>query len=265
MRRRVVRVIPVLDLSGGRAVHARGGRRETYAPVRSRLAPGEGDALALARAYRNVLRCDECYVADLDAIAGGAPQLELLAAIARLGGRLLVDAGCSTAERAREILTAGAARVVVGLETLRSFEALAAIGVAVGAERVVFSLDLRDGKPVTRLGASSIGTPPALVDKACRAGVREVLLLDVARAGVGGGVDLRLVRTIRSLHQNAELLAGGGLGSVLEIERAAGAGLDGVLVASALHDGRLGAGELEAVRRRGMGAPRRGGHANDSR
>ena len=150
-----MRVIPVLDLKGGRAVQARGGGRELYAPVRSRLAPCDGDVLTLARAYRDALRCDEWYVADLDAITGGTPQHALLGSIARLGGRLLVDAGSTTAEGARDIIAAGATRVVIGLETLRSFEALTAIGEAVGRERAVFCLDLREGRPVMRPGASS--------------------------------------------------------------------------------------------------------------
>jgi len=48
-----LRVIPVLDLRAGRAVLASGGRRASYAPVRSVLAAAEagaGDAVALARA-----------------------------------------------------------------------------------------------------------------------------------------------------------------------------------------------------------------------
>ncbi|HYS00556.1 MAG TPA: HisA/HisF-related TIM barrel protein, partial [Gemmatimonadales bacterium] len=71
-----MRVIPVLDLRGGQAVLARGGRREAYAPVRSQLVDGgaASDPLVLARAYRDVLGCDEWYVADLDALAGGAVQ-----------------------------------------------------------------------------------------------------------------------------------------------------------------------------------------------
>jgi len=52
-------VIPVLDLSAGHAVLARGGQRDTYAPVRSRLVAGGtrggGDPMALARAYRDIL------------------------------------------------------------------------------------------------------------------------------------------------------------------------------------------------------------------
>ena len=73
-----MRVIPVLDLLAGRAVWARRGIRVSYAPVRSALLPEAGDAVALARAFRRTLGCEECYVADLDAIMGAPPQHALL-------------------------------------------------------------------------------------------------------------------------------------------------------------------------------------------
>ncbi|HEY6222161.1 MAG TPA: HisA/HisF-related TIM barrel protein, partial [Gemmatimonadales bacterium] len=61
-----------------------------------------------------------------------------------------------------------------------------------------------------------------------------------------------------------ELLAGGGVELERDLERAAGAGLDGVLVATALHAGRIGAAQIEALSR-GAGAPRRRPHVSDSR
>ena len=68
-------MIGVVDLLGGRAVHARAGRREDYRPVRavagSVIEPG--DALALARVYIDRLGLTELYAADLDAILGRAP------------------------------------------------------------------------------------------------------------------------------------------------------------------------------------------------
>ncbi|HVE77890.1 MAG TPA: hypothetical protein VNA89_03460, partial [Gemmatimonadaceae bacterium] len=71
-----MRVIPVLDLRGGRAVHARGGDRARYEPVRSAVAPAAppGDALALARGDRDALALADRYVADLAALGGGAPD-----------------------------------------------------------------------------------------------------------------------------------------------------------------------------------------------
>ena len=93
-------LIPVLDLSAGRAVHAVGGDRARYEPVRSVLAPDhDGDARALAQAYRTRLGAPRCYVADLDAITLGRPQHDLLARLAEpdgFGGAMLVDAGIAS-------------------------------------------------------------------------------------------------------------------------------------------------------------------------
>jgi phosphoribosylformimino-5-aminoimidazole carboxamide ribotide isomerase len=262
-----MRVIPVLDLARGQGVLARGGRRETYAPVHSVLAAGEraGDPLALVRAFRDVLGCDECYVADLDAITGGVAQHALLGQLAGLGCRLLVDAGVADPRGARTLAAAGAARVVVGLETLLSFAALGAVVRALGAERVVFSLDLVDGAPLTRAdapGGSAALTPLALAGAAVAAGAGGILVLDLARVGSGHGVDPGLVTVLRRAHPDAELLAGGGVASRGELERLADLGLDGVLVATALHTGKLTRGDLEAVRRAMPGPP---GHSSDSR
>jgi len=246
-----LRVIPVLDVRGGRAVLARGGRRDTYAPVRSLLVAGDagegGDPIALARAYRDMLGCDEWYVADLDALAGGAVQHALVGALAGLRGRLLVDAAVTTPERAGELVADGAARVVVGLETLPSFDALALVARAIGPKRVVFSLDLRDGGPLAEVPLS--GTPLGLARAAVTAGAGAIIVLDLARVGSGRGVDSVLVEALRRAHPDMELLAGGGIGSAHDLERLADAGLDGALVATALHDGRIGRDDVAAVRR----------------
>ena len=250
-------MIPVLDLRGGRAVLARGGRREGYAPVRSRLLDGgaEGDPLALGRAYRDILDCDEWYVADLDALAGDAVQSGLLKALASLGGRLLVDAAVSSPERARQLAADGAARVVVGLETLPSFDALAAVARAIGPTRVVFSLDLRDGVPLAQ--ASLTGTPLEIARAAVTASAGAIIVLDLARMGSGCGVDLVLVEALRHTFPHVQLLAGGGIGTPHDLERLADAGLDGALIASALHDGR--------IKREHVAAVRRADHPSDSR
>jgi len=250
-------VIPVLDLRAGRAVLARGGQRDTYAPVRSRLVAGGagGDPLALARAYRDILDCDEWYVADLDALAGDAVQGALLGALAGLDGRLLVDAAVATPERARELVARGAARVIVGLETLPSWEALAAVARAIGPARVVFSLDLRDGAPLAE--APLFGAPLELAGAALAAGVGAIIVLDLARVGSRRGVDAKLVEGLRRAHPHVELLAGGGIATARELVRLAAAGLDGALVATALHDGRIG--------REDIAAARRADHPSDSR
>ena len=240
-----VRVIPVLDLSGGIAVHARGGDRSRYAPVRSRLAPGlDGDARALARAYRERLGLgDALYVADLDALRGGSPQRALLRALADDGARTWVDRGIATPEAADAALADGATRVIVGLETLPSLDLLGAIVAGVeetrgGAEDgTVFSLDLRHGRPLSPDAAIARRPAIAVAESAAAAGVRTMIVLDLARVGTGAGVDAALIGTLVRALPGVAIIAGGGIGGPADLARLADAGAWGALVGSVLHGG----------------------------
>jgi HisA/HisF family protein len=236
-----------LDLAAGRAVHARGGRREHYAPVRevAGLPIDPGDALALAHGYTERLGLTELYAADLDSIRGAAPQDTVIAGLAALGAPLWLDAGVSTVDRARHALDLGAAGVVVGLETLAAFDALTSICAAIGGDRVAFSLDVRDGEPVVAAAASLRHEPvDLLAARAAGSGVGSVIVIDLARVGGGQGLDMALIARVRDAVPSLTLLAGGGVRGPDDVRRLAAAGCDGVLVATALHDGRIGAAEI---------------------
>jgi phosphoribosylformimino-5-aminoimidazole carboxamide ribotide isomerase len=253
-----MQVIPVLDLAGGIAVHAQAGDRARYAPVESDLVPGHvGDPAALLRAFHAILDIHECYVADLDAIKGGAVQRTLLRELAEFhtgfAGALLVDAGTHSPGGALEVLSCGASEVVVGLETLHAFADLSVILNVVGRSRVVFSLDLRLGSPVlhnSMQDARGAGPDPlSLAEQAEAVGVLTILLLDLGRIGTGVGVDLGLLESLRRRLPGIRLLAGGGVLTRKDLERMRDVGCDGALVASAIHTGRLTAADLAAVSR----------------
>lgn len=243
-----MRLIGVIDLLAGRAVHARGGIRERYAPVREVAGTviDGGDPLALARAYVDRFGLPELYAADLDAIMQEPPQDAIVASLASLGAPLWLDAGVTSAEGARHILGLGATQAVVGLETLASFDALAAICTAVGGEHVAFSLDLRGGAPVApRLGITPAEPTHLLAARAADAGVSAVIVIDLARVGTGTGLDVDLTARVRSAAPSLILLAGGGVRGPDDLTRLADAGCDGALVASALHDGRIDAADIQ--------------------
>lgn len=241
-----MRVIGVVDLAGGRAVHASGGDRRRYAPVErvgtSAIEPGE--AVSLARAYTGPLGLRELYVADLDAIAGGPVQDLNIASLTAMNVPVWVDAGAATVEQARLLMELGAAHVVVGLETLPSFAALASICAAVGGSRVAFSLDLRGGRPMTTAVFSGPhDEPAALAARAADAGAGSVIVLDLARVGGEAGPEWRLVDDVRAAVPQLTLAVGGGVRGAQDLTRLADAGCDAALVATALHNGRLGAAE----------------------
>ena len=256
-----MQIIPVLDIAGGIAVHAQGGERTRYAPLESELIPGQvGDPVAVLRAFHATLGIHECYVADLDAIQGGAVQRSLLRELAAFhtgfSGALMVDAGTHLPEGALEVLSCGASEVVVGLETLHAFSNLKSITDLVGSSRVVFSLDLRLGNPILHPAMEDArGAGPDAVDlaeQAATVGAGSVLVLDLGRVGTGVGVDLGLLEGMRRRLPNIRLLAGGGVLTRLDLERMRDAGCDGALVASAIHTGRLTPADLAAVSRSGQ-------------
>jgi phosphoribosylformimino-5-aminoimidazole carboxamide ribotide isomerase len=221
-----VRVIGVVDLRNDRAVRAYAGQRDRYQPI--------DDAVDLARRYVEHYKLTELYVADLDAIEHGRAASRTIRRLADLGARLWLDAGISSVEGARQALDLGATHLVVGLETLPSFEALRSICAAVGRERAGFSLDLRNGTPIAGRGVSPHETPPQLATRAAEAGVGSILVIDLARVGTGAGVDLELLARVRQAAPDVALLAGGGVRGAKDLERLAGAGCDGALVATAL-------------------------------
>jgi HisA/HisF family protein len=243
-----MRVIGVVDLLAGRAVHARAGQRARYGPVEavagSSIAPG--DALALAHIYIDRLGLSELYVADLDAILYGTPPQAIVAAVTALGVPVWLDAGVSSTSQARRANDAGASYVIVGLETLSSFDALAEICSGLGGQRVAFSLDLRDGWPVGQAAADV--PPPLIAARAAVAGAGAIIVIDLARVGTGSGFDFETIARVRDAAPESLLLAGGGVRGPDDLVRLAESGCDGALVATALHDGRLGVPELAMAR-----------------
>jgi phosphoribosylformimino-5-aminoimidazole carboxamide ribotide isomerase len=263
-----MRIIGVVDLRGGQAVHAVGGMRATYLPVRTLggEAIPQGDAVALATGYRDGLGVTELYCADLDAISGEPWQASLIAALVDVGLPLWLDAGLSTVEHGRRGLAVGASHLVVGLETMQRpcFDVLTDICRAVGRERIAFSLDLRHGVPIGALCRVADGaTPWALAALAMDAGASSIIVLDLARVGTGGGLDIEMFARVRSAVPSVALLAGGGVRNADDLTRLADAGCDGVLVATALQDGWLTAADIAAARVHQRG-PHSGSHVRPS-
>jgi phosphoribosylformimino-5-aminoimidazole carboxamide ribotide isomerase len=242
-----VELIPVLDLMRGVAVHARGGVRHEYRPVQSRLLAGSaGYPVALARVYRAKLGATSCYVADLDAIEGRPPQNDLIRALASpivgFGTGLMVDAAVTDAATALGLVAEGATQVIVGLETLGGLADLRKIVQAVGGERVIFSLDLHNGKPIHRgieriANRDNVGLE--LGARAAEAGCAGVLVLDIASVGTGAGPrSLDLIDAFKRL-LGVRVYSGGGVRSEEDLRVLEAAGCDAVLLGTALHEGAI--------------------------
>jgi phosphoribosylformimino-5-aminoimidazole carboxamide ribotide isomerase len=234
-----MRIIPVLDLLGSEVVRGVAGRRDQYRPVQSRLVEGS-DALSVARAIRTGFGLSQLYVADLDAILHQRPNHSILHALGADRFSLLVDAGLRCCEEASPIFDTGVDQVVAGLETLEGPKELAGLISRYGTSRIVFSLDLRDGRSLAKDAAWPGSDPFEIARSAVDAGCTQLIVLDVARVGTGSGVStLRLCEKIRHISPAVTIITGGGVRNIEDLRQLAHAEIHGVLIASALHDGSL--------------------------
>jgi phosphoribosylformimino-5-aminoimidazole carboxamide ribotide isomerase len=250
-----MRILPVLDLLHGQVVRGIAGRRDQYRPVVSRWTTSS-DPLGVAGSIRDAFGFTEFYVADLDAIVHRAPSVAIVEGLLGEGFRLRIDAGIRNADDAVCFSALGAdgpacmdqplaatgspaqTTLVLGLETLQHPDELPRILAGAVADRILFSLDLKAGTP---LGNQHWPTSArAIADLAVAAGIRRLLILDLAKVGIGDGLGTDdLCRELRHAYPKIELLAGGGVRGLDDLLHLETLGLDAVLVASALHDGRL--------------------------
>lgn len=246
-----MRVVPVLDLLGGEVVRGVAGNRAAYRPIKSILCD-ESSPVCVGKALVEKLGFAEAYVADLDAIAGGEPAWDVYRRWGECGLSLWVDAGLHDAEAARRMVAFGEggpiSRIIAGLETIDSPDRLAEILAVVGPERLVFSLDLKEGRPLTDAPAWRDLKAIEILDKVIEFGLRQFIVLDLARVGVNSGVGTEdLCRQLREMLPEAHITAGGGVRDIDDLRSLAAAGCDAVLVASALHDGRIGADTMKSL------------------
>lgn len=241
-------LMPVMDLKNGQVVHARRGERHRYQPLQSRLCDGCSPA-EVAAAFRR-LGFSQAYVADLDSIAGQPPARAAYNEIASAGIDLWIDAGLATVEQAMQLDALrpsgrACASLVAGLESLRSPVELARMLHVFGPSRLVFSLDLQNGKPLG--GPAWPGTAMGAAMAAARVGVRRMLVLDLAGVGAESGVQtLELLSQLHAALPAVELAAGGGVRHLEDLRMLRAAGCRVALVATALHTGSLDRAALAA-------------------
>lgn len=234
-------VIPVLDLKGGVVVHATGGDRSHYRPIETALSPGRCDPVSVALGYRALHAFPAMYLADLDAIAGGAPNREAISATSSAlpDIELWVDDG-RPPSAAHAALPARRLRHVIGSETLGAmsgFDAMPSGSPLAAARPGILSLDFR--------GDDFLGPPDLLARP--NLWPETVIVMTLGRVGSGAGPDFERLSGIIARADGRQVIAAGGVRNVADLEALAAIGVAGALVATALHSGQIKAGDLERV------------------
>ena len=230
-----MQVIPVLDLLKSQVVHAVRGERANYRPLRSTLTTAT-TAREVCAALLALHPFRRLYVADLDAIRGqGSCHHEICLLTAQYPDlEIWLDAGFATPADLAPYLDCPRIVFVLGTESQHSFASYEALRAAIGPTRCVLSLDRR--------GATLLG--PAEIFERPTSWPSTVVAMNLAYVGAGGGPDWQTLEETRGRAGDRRVAAAGGLRDGADGRALAAARIDYVLVATALHDGRLGAGDL---------------------
>ena len=234
-----MRVIPVIDLLGGKVVHAQQGQRSTYRPIRSRLCDNS-EPLDVVRGYRRLFDFAEIYIADLDAIQGtGTNDASIRAIRSALGDlRLWVDNGLAILDDCRDWLDKGLGDLVIGSEAQNDTAVLERLLSQSHAARILLSLDFK--------GEHFIG-PQTLLENSA-AWPDRVIVMTLARVGSNQGPDVDRLDEIIVRAGQRQVFAAGGVRGGQDLDRLARRGVSGALIATALHDGRITRSDLEGLR-----------------
>ncbi|WP_028473694.1 imidazole glycerol phosphate synthase subunit HisF [Nocardioides alkalitolerans] len=236
-----VRVIPCLDVDGGRVVKG----------INFRELRDAGDPVELARTY-DAEGADELTFLDISAShEGRATTMEIVSATAeQVFIPLTVGGGVSSVADVDRLLRAGADKVAVNTAAIRRPELVAEIADRFGNQVLVLSVDARrvpaDG-PGTASGfevTTHGGRRSAGIDaiewavRAAELGAGEILLNAMDADGTQDGFDLELLRAVRR-EVTVPVIASGGAGAVEHFAPAVEAGADAVLAATVFHFGTL--------------------------
>jgi cyclase len=238
-----VRVIPCLDVKGGRVV-----KGVKFLELRD-----AGDPVEQASAY-DAAGADELMFLDITAShEGRGAMLEVIARTADVCFMPLgVGGGVRTVQDARAILRAGADKVSINTAAVLDPDLISGAADAFGAQAVVLAIDAKARPDGSGWDVFTVGgrhnTGLDVVAWAARGaalGAGEILLTSMDRDGAKSGYDTALLKAVSSA-VSVPVIASGGAGSAGHlVDAVKDGGADAVLAASIFHFGEISVGEAK--------------------
>ena len=241
---RTVRVIPCLDVTGGRVVKG----------VQFVDLVDAGDPVELAARY-DAEGADELTFLDITASSDG--RATMVSVAARTAEQVFipftVGGGIRQPGDARGLLRAGADKVAVNTAAIERPLLVSELADEFGAQCVVVAVDARQGpnggwEVHTHGGRQGTGLDAVAWAVECqRLGAGEILLTSMDRDGTKDGFDLALTRAVVDA-TDIPVVASGGVGTLEHlVEGATTGGADAVLAASLFHQRTFTIGQAKAA------------------
>ena len=223
----MIKKIPVIDIKQNQAVSGKSGRRDTYQPLNTVFATSS-NPVEIAQGLK-LNGADEMYVADLDLIESEGHNINDVKMINTVLP-VMFDGGVKNLE-SFEFFLDYAYKVIVPTETVESIEEMERIFEKFPKERIVVSIDTKDGKLLSKHLDMTLSQ---IKDVLISLNPNEIILLDITGVGTSQGYNKKLLQEFDDLKD--KLIIAGGLNkdSLGELESF---GIKKVLMGTGLHSG----------------------------
>jgi phosphoribosylformimino-5-aminoimidazole carboxamide ribotide isomerase len=229
-------IIPCIDLMDGRVVQLKQGREK----VLEGKSPEE--MVEMFRGFSQI------QVIDLDAAMGRGWNGSIVERLARRG-QVRAGGGVRTVERAQQLISEGAFRVIVGTAAFSAegpnIAFLSALAQGIGAERLTVALDSRDGRIVVEGWRESTDWTALDVIGELGRYCSGFLCTYVDKEGMMQGTDLGWFESLRRA-TDRELIAAGGITTLDDVKALTAMDVH-CAIGMSIYTGRLSLDDLRAL------------------
>jgi phosphoribosylformimino-5-aminoimidazole carboxamide ribotide isomerase len=218
-----------MDLLNGRVVHAVKGERSKYKPIQGSMICDSSDPFEIITSVKP----REIYIADLDHIQNIGDNFEI---IKKISGKtkIMVDIGVKNMDDVKKCAQI-AYTVIIGTETA-SIEVIEYAAVKFPG-RINVSIDMKNGYVLTKDTTMEM-RPEDLVRRMNKIEIKDIIILDLGKVGTSAGIDGIFLKKIAEI-SNHNILVGGGIKNLEDIEILEKSGICGALAATAIHNGKI--------------------------
>ena len=235
-----MKVIPVIDLLNGVAVHAKKGDRATYQAIHSQLTPSS-QPLDIVAALFDVYPFQQLYIADLNAIQKLETSHENnYSVIASIKERypaleLWVDAGISN-NTELHFWQGLDNRLIIGSENFANIADYASLNIQ--DKNYILSLDFM---PLGYQGPIELLTNTEYWPQ-------DVIVMSLSNVGANHGVNIDLMRETIARAKGFNIIAAGGIRDADDLVMLKEMGASATLLATALHQKQISTEQLEVIK-----------------
>ncbi|MFW9818564.1 MAG: HisA/HisF-related TIM barrel protein, partial [Candidatus Thorarchaeota archaeon] len=223
------------------------GERIKYKPLKSNLFQSS-NPVEIIKTIKKKYNFYEFYIADLDSIMKGIPNLELIKEISNISEiELILDPGINDLKGVKHFKDLKIKSLIIGLETVKSYMVIRKSLKILNPEKIIVSIDMHKGQILTRAKDISKDTPIEIVNKIESLGIKSIILLDLFRVGQKiGGIPSLYLEILNNF--NGDVYVGGGIKNIEDILNYKDHKFSGILIATALYDGTINVEKLRNLK-----------------